>query len=297
MSHVKTGVDEESLNPITDGEFEMQSEAKADIQAQQDADSSERVREHVFDTYLSLRGGMGWLAALFPVVVVLVGFVDLGFFEIEDSLSAYYWASKSGFNVARIPFVGGLWALGAFLYLYKGFTTWENGALNVAAGCAIGVACFPMAWTCDGCSGFTPHGLFAFGLFGSLVYVVWYRSADTLAFLPSGHSPKSFAEGYAVCAFLMLISPVVAAVLNWSLHGTWLVILVETFGVWAFAGYWFLKTKELKLSQVTRKALALDLSAPIEKQKSIGHVLMKGVPQIEKERGTPGQPALQRVGD
>lgn len=236
----------------------------------------QELNDHVFDTYLSLRAGMALIAFGFPLVVVASGFFLDTQLPLQPSLSAYYWASNTGFNPARIPFVGGLCALGAFLYLYKGFTPKENIALNLAAVCAVGVACFPMAWTCQGCGGWTPHGSFAVGLFACLVYVVWFRSSDTLPFLPPEHSPKKFAARYAVLGLAMALAPVAALTINWAMGAKWFVVLVETFGIWAFAAYWYYKTKELKLSRATRMALANALPDSLEAMPSLRQILTKG---------------------
>ena len=236
----------------------------------------QKLSDHVFDTYLSLRFGMALIAFIFPLTVVAVGwFVDQRL-PIQNSLSAYYWASNSGFNQARIPFVGGLFAVGAFLYLYKGFTEKENYALNAAALFAIGVASFPMKWTCDGCGGWTPHGFCAIGLFACLVYVVWFRSSDTLPYLPPGESPKKFARWYALIGLFMAASPLIALVTNWVFGEKWFVILVETLGVWAFAAYWYGKSKELKLSHATRMALAGAMPSPAHQKASVRELIMKG---------------------
>ncbi len=53
----------------------------------------------------------------------------------------------------RSWFVGILFVLGIFLYLYKGFSTLENCLLNIAGLSALGVALFPTGWNCgDSCN-------------------------------------------------------------------------------------------------------------------------------------------------
>ena len=234
----------------------------------------EGLSDHVFDTYLSLRAGMAVIAFLFPISIVATGYLFDKGLPIQDSLSAYFWASNTGFNQSRIPFVGGLFAIGAFLYLYKGFTVKENTALNMAAVGAVGVACFPMKWTCTGCDGWTPHGFFAIGLFACLVYVVWFRSSDTLGLLPPGESRKYFARWYATIGFFMALSPLIALATNWIVGQSWFVIFVEALGVWAFAAYWLFKTNELRLSRATRKALDASVEIPLENQPSVRQILL-----------------------
>ena len=232
-----------------------------------DAETSKKLYDHVFDTYISLRVGMAYIAFAFPIAVVAVGFLFDRGLPVQDSLSAYYWATNNNLNPSRVVFVGGLFAVGAFLYLYKGFTPKENLSLNAAALFAIGVASFPMRWTCDGCDGWTPHGICAFGLFGCLVYVVWFRSRDTLKYLPAGTRPEPYKFWYAVIGLFMLASPVIALVINRTVGENKFVIAVEALGVWSFAAYWLVKGKELSLSRATKRALSEQLPTPPEPPK------------------------------
>jgi len=227
-----------------------------------DTDTSQKLHDHVFDTYISLRVGMAYVAFAFPLAVVAAGFLFDRGLPVQDSLSHYYWATRNNLNPARIVFVGGLFAVGSFLYLYKGFTSKENIALNAAALFAIGVACFPMRWTCAGCDGWTPHGFCAIGLFACLVYVVWFRARDTLKYLPPGTDPAPFERRYAVIGACLAVSPLAALVIQWTVGETKFVIAIEVLGIWAFAWYWLVKGRELEASHATKKALAGQLPVP-----------------------------------
>ena len=224
----------------------------------------QRIYDHVFATYISLRKGMAVIAFAFPIVVPVVGYLLDKHLGLQDSLSAYYWASNTGFNPSRVPFVGGLFAIAAFLYLYKGFTVVENIVLNLAGVCAVGVACFPMNWTCDGCGKWTPHGLLAITLFGCLAYVVFFRSRDTLKYLPKGSKLAFFKWSYRVAAILMAGAPVGALLITMIIGRRWYVIFIEGLGIWAFAYYWLVKGCELNLSHATKKALSRELAVAPE---------------------------------
>jgi hypothetical protein len=102
------------------------------------------LQKHVFRAYIHLRYGMAAIGTAFPIVVYIVGLYDN--VQLQNSISAYYWATGSGAFIARTWFVGGLFSLAALLYLYKGFSLGEDLALNIAALFAIGVAVFPMPW-------------------------------------------------------------------------------------------------------------------------------------------------------
>lgn len=92
------------------------------------------LRKHITGTYLSLRLGMALIAIFFPIVLWLGGVAEGQ--PLQESMSAYYF---SGGGAMRDVFVGVLFAIGAFLYAYKGFNDLENIALNLQG-------CLSSAW-------------------------------------------------------------------------------------------------------------------------------------------------------
>lgn len=219
----------------------------------------DELQEHIFGTYLTLRYGIVLIGALLPLIVYVVG--KFGGVSLQDSISDYYWASplEGGEAPSRNWFVGGLFAVAAFLYLYKGFSTAENVALNLAAILAVGVAIFPTEWNCGTAyRRFSLHGFCAVSMFACLAYVVWFRARDTLSLVPENAtpSPARYRQLYLIVGGVMLASPLTAFVLN-SLIGTRssFVFFIEAAGIWAFALYWWIKSSELKKSAATAKAL------------------------------------------
>ena len=226
----------------------------------------DELQEHIFSTYLTLRYGIILIGALLPVIVYVVGLVKG--IPLQDSISAYYWASPllGGDAPSRNWFVGGLFAVAAFLYLYKGFSTAENVALNFAAILAVGVAVFPMEWASEADSGkFSLHGFCAVSMFVCLAYVVWFCARDTLKLVPSNAtpSPARYRQLYLIVGGVMLASPLTAFVMN-SLIGTRssFVFFIEAAGIWAFALYWWIKSSELKKSAATAKGLEAEIEHP-----------------------------------
>ena len=224
--------------------------------------SDDKLQEHIFSTYLTLRYGIVAIGALLPLIVYFVGrFHDI---PLQDSISAYYWASDGQGAPSRDWFVGCLFAVAAFLYLYKGFSPAENVALNLAAILAVGVAVFPMEWMCGtACGKYSVHGFCAVSMFACLVYVVWFRSRDTLSLIPENASRARYRHVYMITGAVMLAAPVTAFVLN-SLVGTRTsyVFFIEATGIWAFALYWWVKSSELKRSAATVKVLRGEVNAP-----------------------------------
>src|SRR5690349_17076820 len=74
----------------------------------------EQLRKHITGTYTWLRYGIVAIAFLLPWVLWGVGQVLFNQ-SLLGSMSAYYRSPM------RDVFVGGLWSIGAFLILYKGY--------------------------------------------------------------------------------------------------------------------------------------------------------------------------------
>src|SRR5215468_3157099 len=96
--------------------------------------------KHILATYFTLRIGVAVIAIAFPLILGIVGKLYAGL-PLQHSMSAYYHAINDGKSL-RDVFVGILFAVGAFLYLYKGFSGKENIALNIAGILAVGIAIF-----------------------------------------------------------------------------------------------------------------------------------------------------------
>lgn len=88
-------------------------------------------------SYLQLRRAIGYLGTALPFSL-LFGKIILQGKGIEPSLSDYYY------TLMRDVFVGTLWALGIFLWSYKGYPkSPDNRAGNIASIAALGTALFP----------------------------------------------------------------------------------------------------------------------------------------------------------
>jgi hypothetical protein len=222
----------------------------------------DELQEHVFSTYVTLRFGVAAVALAFPVLLYVVGRFVHGI-DLENSMSNYYFSlapddlSKRGFPM-RAWFAGLLFAIGVFLYLYKGFSDKENIALNFAGLFALGVALFPMNWECSShCSKVNPHATFAVLLFLCIAFVSLTCAKDTLHLLNNPPLEASFLRKYRLLGALMIASPLVAMVITFLLQDLKkYVFFVEAAGVWAFALYWWVKSQELSLSGAEKKALA-----------------------------------------
>lgn len=213
------------------------------------------LHEHMEATYFNLRYGMMLVAVallLVPVFAKISRNVPL-----QGSLSAYYHADNGEW---RDFFVGALVALGALLYLYKGFGRKENYALNLAGACAVGVAMIPMEWKCGtSCARYSMHALSAVMFFACIAYVCWFRASDTLELLADRNTIRKYKRTYKTLGILMIAAPLATIGIN-----TWLqrpgeesrlVLLVEVVAVLVFAAYWLTKTAEMRKTHAERLAL------------------------------------------
>lgn len=249
------------------------------------------IQKHIVLTYVFLRLGIGTLAIALPVILSVLGFIRYGL-VLQDSLSAYYHAyvptsqlpdvfSVAGNGVMRNWFVGILWAIGFFLILYQGFGRRESKALNAAGVLLVMVAMFPMDWTChQSCPKISIHGVSAILFFFSIGYVCIFRSGDTLnhGFYPGllDKDRRFYRRWYRVIGSAMWIFPLFVAALEFAkirIFGTHAVFFIEAGGIWVFAAYWLLKSKEIAASGADYAAINGQLYRPSRKANPIAYWL------------------------
>ena len=199
---------------------------------------------HILSTYFILRIGMGIIAIAFPISLWFVGL--LRGVELQTSMSAYYHTSMQD------VFVGILFALGTFLYLYKGFSKGENIALNFAGVFALGVALFP-----EGDKFITVHGVCAGLLFVCMAYVCIFKASETLDLMKDKELAARYSRFYKILGFAMIILPLTAFLLL-SVLGKiqYVIFLAEAAAVWVFGIFWVTKGKEIHATQVDNRILS-----------------------------------------
>jgi uncharacterized membrane protein len=230
-------------------------------------------------TFVSLRMGIGIIGILFPFILWIGG--KISGFPLQSSMSAYYHANPAcldpdhppphaegtpnprliaGAGPMRDYFVGILFAVGSVLFLYKGFSRWENMALNLGGICAVLIALFPMSWNAGESSLFSPHLVFALTFFACIAFVGTFCSEKTLRFASfpgQGSQPaRRYRVTYAILALLMMASPVAAILFNWSTGQSSKGFYMETFGILAFGIFWLVKTSELNRNGLEAQAIS-----------------------------------------
>lgn len=222
--------------------------------------TSDDLSKRITSTYFSLRVGMCIIAFIFPLLLWVGGkiFKHIGLND-TGSMSAYYYA---GDGIMRNWFVGILFALGVMLFLYKGITPIEDYVLNVAGGLALSVAVFPMAW----CGVDKPlyfsriHNYCAFLFFLCIGYVCIWHTDTTLKLLPQDAIEK-YRKTYKVLGHMMWIFPLTAVGISAVFGFTPWKFYVEVAGVWTFAFYWLVKTREEYRTRADEKAAKGELEA------------------------------------
>jgi hypothetical protein len=236
------------------------------------SDSTE-LWKHFSDTYFSLRVGLASLGFAMPFVLYVYGKLGHGL-DLQPSMSAYFWAAGpdqcASFPVRTI-FVGFLFAIGVFLFAYKGLTPFENTLLNFAAVCASLVAIVPerlslaeaandprVAQLFENCPAvkawatlpsWPVHYMAAVLLFVLLAIIVWFCAEKSLEYLPVDYDAATFRRTYRAIAVTMILFPIPGFAVAFLLGvPSDKVFFIEAAGILTFGVYWSVKSYELHLS-------------------------------------------------
>jgi drug/metabolite transporter (DMT)-like permease len=194
--------------------------------------------KRVLVSYLTLRRVVGILGVSLPPILV-VGCVVLGSgAELQDSISDYYGTDM------RNVFVGVLFAIGLFLFSYRGYERKDDIAGDLACILALGVALFPT--TSESKAIRAVHFLSATGLF----LVLSYFSLVLFTKTKRGVSPTPEKQIrnwiYVACGGIMLACIASIALYYALLQSTPVaaikpVFWLESMALWAFGLSWFVK--------------------------------------------------------
>ena len=216
-----------------------------------DPGTAEDLRKNILSTYFTLRLGIVILSVLLPLVLYFGG--KLHGIPLADSMSAYYGEHQ---GEMRNWFVGILWTIGSFLYLYKGFSPLENILLNLAGAFAIGVAMVPCnCWTEAQGPSNKVHNFVAVSFFVAMALVCLFCANDTISLLPKGEQ-DAFRRRYHAIGIVLILSPLAAIVVSYAIdrHNSYK-FFIEAFAVWTFAFYWYTKSREFKITSAEKKAI------------------------------------------
>jgi hypothetical protein len=157
--------------------------------------------ENYLISYLSLRKLIGILGMTLPLILAVGGKLIFNL-DIEPSISDYYHTGM------RDVLVGSLWAVGAFLVIYKGYELVDNLLAKFAGLCAIGISLFP---TPAGEENFLSmdwvgwmHHIFAVCFFLSLVIFSLALFTRTKQGVPPTEMKLVRNQVYIICGLIML---------------------------------------------------------------------------------------------
>jgi hypothetical protein len=238
---------------------------EADTEPRNRERGNSKLLEHIYDSYNWLRIGLAVTALAFPILLWTLGKFVFGL-PLQDSMSAYYWATPDGASPGgdpplRVLFVGLIFAIGSFLFLYKGYSLLEELALDAAAIFLILVALVPKCGSGVGqCPSWSVwHGRFAILFFILIALVaIWdsffgWREAQASTYL----GPYRF--WYGVAGTGMIALPVGAIVVHYFLgRADTLTFWLELAGICGFVIYWSFKTRELRKAVADRSNLHID---------------------------------------
>ena len=218
------------------------------------------LQSHMISTYFSLRRFMWIVAFLTPAAIVAWGF----WWHVpwQASISAYYFAPEGNQWMyspypCRVIFVGVLFALGACLIVYQGFTRLEDWLMNGAGLFALLVAIFPMYPETGYISvSRTVHFTSALALFVCLGATALLCNESTLKWMTDPIAKARFKRAYQVIGILMILFPAIGygLAILFGVESDY-VFWIETAGIEIFATYWLLKNIELAMSGAESKIM------------------------------------------
>jgi hypothetical protein len=205
------------------------------------------ILKHILETYFWSRIGTAAIGILFPLILWLIG-LKFGV-ELQGSISAYYHTP------IRNVFVGILFAVGASLFLYRGYNMLENIILNFAGILALCIALLPTSAVNElKCDTFTApywHGISAVLFFIVIAGVCIFDPSRTLDEIKDKSRKSFYKRLYIIIGSLMILLPLLSALLLHLLDETQsIVFFVELVGVWVFSAYWAVKTWEISESHL-----------------------------------------------
>lgn len=194
-------------------------------------------------SYYTLRKLIGSAGIFLPSLMVIGKLISEKSLKVEFSISDYYDNGVTGDIL-----VGVLFALGFFLFSYKGPERVDSRAANIGCVAALGVALCPTTF-CSDCWVHYLHFVFALVLFGVFIFfsLVLFRKTD-----PAKHITKQKQnrnKAYLTCGIIMIICiagiPISIFLLPDQSQKNNLVFWLETIALVAFGFSWITKAEFL----------------------------------------------------
>ncbi len=205
--------------------------------------TNDETEERLIVSHLTLRRVVGILGVVLPVILALWGFALCECIELQNSISDYYSLRT------RDALVGILFAIGWFLFAYRGYDVGDSIAGYLACLFALGVALFPNSSGDDWQR--VVHFTSAVMLFLVLSYFALFLFTKSNEPRESWTDQKKLRNRiYVACGAVMLICIVLIGLYFGLLKDTAVsdikpVFWLESLVLWTFGISWFVKGQTL----------------------------------------------------
>lgn len=210
-----------------------------------------RASDRLRSSYLGIRTAIGVLGIALPVLVSLLGFLELGP-AFKGSISAYYYTN------ARDVLVAVLATIAIFLLSYRGYGRIDDAATNASGLFALGILAFPtyrsdryvdrvgLFLLNDRVSDIV-HTSFAAAFFLSLAFIsifLFTRSRETGSSVAKRRRNRLYrACGAVMVAAILLIVAFLVFLQRSPLARFKPVLVLESVALFAFGTSWLVKGK------------------------------------------------------
>ena len=205
--------------------------------------------QHLVISYMRLRQALGYVAIAMPFVLAL------GAWWVEqipwaDSVSAYYYTSM------RDVFVGTMFAIGVFLFCYRGYDRQDNILTNAAGVAAGAIGLLPMEphyskvlierhRDLAGPNCYVPHGFLGYHFYAVVVFFAIISYLVMFRFTKTGEQAMTTAKHqrnrvFRVCGVIMIASFALIGFLKWRAPEAPIVV-PEIAAITAFSIAWLTK--------------------------------------------------------
>lgn len=263
-----------------------------------EADMHRSIEDQIHATYRSLRVGAAVMAFIFPIVLWYGGH-DNGL-PLRGAMSDYYWATHHvpcaypqptpempevspdcpetknteptppdavspavtlPAGAMRTWFVGLLFSIGVTLIINQGHSRSENIFLTAAGLLSWCIALFPEQWD-KYKHHLTVHIGSAILFFICIAIVSAVFSRNTLSLVKPVRLRKHYQLAYNIIAGFMFLSPVTAMIIGFFGDNSHYTFWAELCGVYAFAIYWCVKTREMSCPGAEKKVIDREFHTP-----------------------------------
>jgi hypothetical protein len=102
----------------------------------------------------------------------------------------------------------------------------------------------------------TVHAVVAISFFVCMAGVCLFCAGDTINLLPDRKKKDAYHRSYRLIGTLLVLSPLAAVAVSYVFpQFENYKFFVEAFGVWMFAAYWLVKSRELSITSAEKRAL------------------------------------------